>query len=179
MSAAWVTSNLLAVTARRALASPQPRTVIAKYAFSTNSNSYVSHLQELFDQMDRNETTLGVDASFLKDDKMLPCGLPESSLRFTTTHYGRLLQAPFVHQNEHTVVMTARLGNSLSETEQLILKEIVGERFDTEKKTLRLTSRQFGSRIENKRHLVSMLNRIVTSCKNLAKQAEEEERMQA
>ncbi len=172
-------SRFLTFVARRALASPQPRMRMAQCAFSTNSSNYVSHLQELFDQMDRNETTLGVDSSFLKNDKMLPCGLPESSLRFTTTHYGRLLQAPFVHPNEHTVVMTARLGNSLSETEQLILKEIVGERFDGEKKTLRLTSRQFGSRIENKRHLVSMLNRIITSCRNLAKQAEDEARMEA
>lgn len=167
--------------ARRALASPQSRTLLPKCAFlSTHSSSnYVSHLQELFDQMNRNETTLGVDSSFLKNDTLLPCGVPESSLRFTTTHYGRLLQAPFVHPNEHTVVMTARLGQSLTATEQLLLKEIVGERFDTEKKTLRLTSRQFGSRIENKRHLVSMLNRIVTSCQKLAKQAEEEAQMEA
>lgn len=175
-----ITSKLVSVTARRALASPLM--TISKRSFSSSSssnNNYVSHLQELFDQMDRNETTLGVDTSVLREEKILPCGLPESSLRFTTTHYGRLLQAPFVHPNEHTVVMTARLGDSLSETEQLILKEIVGDRFNTEKKTLRLTSRQFGSRIENKRHLVSMLNRIVSSCKNLAKQAEEEERMQA
>jgi hypothetical protein len=38
---------------------------------------------------------------------------------------------------------------------------------------LRLTSDQFGSRIENKRHLVSMLDRIVLSSQRLAKEIQD------
>jgi hypothetical protein len=134
---------------------------------------YVSELQDLFDRMERNGPTALGTTDFFSEKKYLSCGLPESALRFTTSSYGRLLQAPFVHPNEHRVVMTART-EGMSVTEKQILREIVGERFQ-DNSTLRLASNQFGSRIENKRHLVSMLDRIVLSCQRLAKEVEEEE----
>ena len=105
---------------------------------------------------------------------LLDCGVSEDALRFSTTHYGRLLEAPHVHANEHKVVMTVSEQNlGLSSLELDILQEVVGpDRFH--KGVLRLSSNQFGSRIENKRHLVSMLDRIVNSCRRLGQQVEQE-----
>jgi hypothetical protein len=142
--------------------------------FSKDNEPYVSELQDLFDRMERNGPTALGTTDFFSEKKYLDCGIPESALRFTTSSYGRLQQAPFVHPNEHRVVMTART-TSMSATEKQILREIVGDRFSDTKNTVRLASNQFGSRIENKRHLVSMLDRIVLSCQRLAKEVEEEE----
>jgi hypothetical protein len=114
----------------------------------------------------------------LRSHKFLKCGISENALRFKTQSYGRLLQAPFVHANEHRVTMLVRL-DALPFTHQLehdILQEIVGkQRYNVERHELRLQSVQFASRIENKRHLVSMLDRLVLSCQSLAKQVMEEE----
>ena len=52
------------------------------------------------------------------------------------------------------------------------MKEIVGNRLNDETGLLQLSSSQFGSRIENKRHTVSMLERIVESAKTLAAKVE-------
>ena len=112
--------------------------------------------------------------------KRLECGVEESSLRFKTRSYGRLLQAPFVHPNEHKVVMTvpfAALG--LNALERDILKEIVGSRWHEDRQELQLQSVSFGSRIENKRHLVSMLDRLVLSCQRLAAEVQQEQQVVA
>lgn len=151
-------------------------------SFSTTDeserNEYVSPLQELFDRMEANgPTTLGTTTEFDKptaaNDKLLKCGIPESALRFTTTSYGRIMMAPHVHPKEHQVVLKVGAHNlPLNDLEIQILKEIVGNRLNEERNELRLTSDQFGSRIENKRHLVSMLDRIVLSCQRLGKEIE-------
>lgn len=107
--------------------------------------------------------------------KRLECGIEESALRFKTRCYGRLLQAPFVHPNEHKIVMSVPIADLplQSDLERDILKEIVGSRWQEETGELRLSSVSFGSRIENKRHLVSMLDRLVLSCQRLAAQVQE------
>ena len=106
--------------------------------------------------------------------KRLECGVEESALRFKTTCYGRLLLAPFVHPNEHKIVMTVPIDElNLNGLERDILKEIVGSRWREEEGELRLQSVSFGSRIENKRHLVSMLDRLVLSCQRLAAEVQE------
>lgn len=144
------------------------------------SGPYVSDLQDFFDTMHENgPTTLGTTAaereSLLHRETYLDCGVPESALRFTTTSYGRIDLPPFVHPNEHRVIMTVQAAAlPLNALEQQILQEIVGARWNTQKNTLRLSSNQFGSRIENKRHLVSMLNRMVVSCQRLAQEVEKE-----
>lgn len=56
----------------------------------------------------------------------------------------------------------------LNELELELLREVVGNRLKGHE--LRLQSNQFGSRMENKRHLVSQLDRVVMSCKRLAKE---------
>lgn len=101
----------------------------------------------------------------------LRCGIPESVLRFTTTSYGRTMNAPFVHPKENSVVLKVSTRHlPLSAMEREILREIVGNRLNDDRNELRLTSDQFGSRIENKRHLVSMLDRIVLSCQRLGRE---------
>lgn len=140
----------------------------------TDDTDYTSELQDLFDQMEQDpqSSSLGVDPEFFaqQNEKRLDCGIPESALRFRTTSYGgRLLNAPHVHPNEHRVVLRVSLDDlKLTEAETIILQEIVGNRLIHARNELRLTSNQFGSRIENKRHLVSMLNRIILSCRRLA-----------
>ena len=108
--------------------------------------------------------------------KKLECGIDEAVLHFKTKCYGRLLNAPFVHPNEHKIVMTVPIQDlKLNALERDILKEIVGTgRWQEDRGQLRLQSVSFGSRIENKRHLVSMLDRLVLSCQRLAAEVQEE-----
>ena len=63
----------------------------------------------------------------------------------------------------------------LTDVERIVLKEIVGTRLNDETGVLQLSSSQFGSRIENKRHVVSMLERAVESAKNLASRINDEQ----
>jgi hypothetical protein len=143
---------------------------------NSNHSHYVSPMQDLFDTMKHNgPTTLGTTEFSPAAVKLLKCGVSEHDLRFTTTSYGRLTVAPHVHPAEHRVVLQVAT-NKLQLTDikqQEILKEIVGSRWNEERQELRLTSDQFGSRIENKRHLVSMLDRIVLSSQRLAKEIHE------
>lgn len=108
-----------------------------------------------------------------KETKYLKCGIAEDSLRFRTSHYGRLQLAPHVQPWEHRVTVRVGLKDMPidSALERQLLTDIVGVgRMNGE--TLQLSSNQFGSRIENKRHLVSMLDRIVLGAKRLAKEIE-------
>lgn len=76
---------------------------------------------------------------------------------------------------EHRVTLQVEIQHiPLTDLERLVLKEIVGSRLDDERGLLQLSSSQFGSRIENKRHVVSMLERIVESAKTLAAKVEAE-----
>jgi hypothetical protein len=179
-----VCSKLPVAAARRSAVLLPPRKFLSSSSSSSSSSSatdqepYKSELQDLFDLMEKNgPTTLGSvdDDDLLQPEKILKCGVPESALRFTTTSYDRILMAPHVHPNEHRVVMRVSAEKlHLSPLERGILKEIVGLRLNEEKEELRLTSKQFGSRIENKRHLVSMLDRIVSSSRRLAEEVEKE-----
>jgi hypothetical protein len=138
---------------------------------------YESPLQEIFDRMKANGPTalgttqeiLDIEKAFEMHQKKLECGIPEKALRFTSTSYGRTLLPPYVHANEHRVIMKINTKDLpfTSPYEFEILREIVGDRLNDERKELRLTSNKFGSRIENKRHLVKMLDRIVLSCQKL------------
>jgi Mitochondrial ribosomal subunit protein len=142
---------------------------------------YVSPFQELLDRMHADgPTTLGTTPELLEferkraqNQRTLKCGILENNLRFTTTSFGRTLVAPHVHPTEHRVILKINTRNiPLDPTGVLILREIVGNRYNDERQELRLSSNQFGSRIENKRHLVSMLDRIVLSCQRLAAELE-------
>ena len=103
--------------------------------------------------------------------KMLRCGVPESALKFKTVAYGRLSMPPYVLPQEHKVTLKVNIDDIPfeNETELEIFFQIVGQRYNSTKNELTLISSQFASRIENKRHAVSMLERIMESAKFLAK----------
>jgi len=153
----------------------------AKKKKNEDDASYVSPFQDFFDRMEEDgPTTLGTTTSSASssptpgDGKLLKCGVPESALRFSTTSYGRTMSDPNVHPNEHRVVLKVNASQLPFERqdgiEREILREIVGARLNDDRNELRLMSDQFGSRIENKRHLVGMLDRIVLSCRRLARE---------
>jgi hypothetical protein len=144
-----------------------------------SGGGYVSPFQDLFDRMHENgPTSLGTteeivrfEREFEKNQKYLQCGIPEKVLRFTTTCYGRTKAAPHVMVNEHKVTVCVNTKYlPLDDTEKEILREIVGKRLNDERRELRLQSNQFGSRIENKRHVVSMLDRILLACQRLGRE---------
>ena len=106
----------------------------------------------------------------------LKCGISEDDLSFKTASYGRLIHTPHVQQQEHKVTLCVRWHVlPLNEFEKRILMEIVGGRYRPEDNELRLKSEQFGSRIENKRHLVSMLDRLVFAARKLAAEAQKQQ----
>ena len=105
----------------------------------------------------------------------LDCGICESDLRFRTTSYGRFALPPYVSPGEHRVTVTLSLDAipwdaQRGEAEKKILLEIVGPRYNQEKNDLKLSSEKFGSRIENKRYLVGMIEKIVSSARELAEE---------
>jgi hypothetical protein len=150
------------------------------------TTGYQSPLQDMFLNMEQNgPTALGTTSFVPLNTKQLSCGVYEKDLRFTTTSYGRFSSPPYVHPNEHAVAMSVCLADLplSSPTEFAILREIVGPsrlsgcgngsssrdgQGGFAKRKLTLQSNQFGSRVENKRHLVSMLDRIVLACQRLA-----------
>lgn len=157
---------------RNGKASPLPSS-----SSSPSAPSYVSPFQEIFDTIREGKTFLGTTEFHAPDLKVLKCGVPEHALKFKTTTYGRLLEEPFVRPMEHRVTLQVAVRHiPLSDSEMLVLREIVGTRYNDETGVLQLSSSQFGSRIENKRHVVSMLERIVDSARTLAERVEKEVR---
>jgi len=137
---------------------------------------YVSPFQEIFDTIQDGKTFLGTKEFQYPTIKHLKCGIPEHKLKYKTTTYGRLLEEPFVRSNEHRVILQIAIRHiPLSDIERQVLKEIVGNRLKDDTGILQLSSSQFGSRIENKRHVVSMLERAVESAKTLASRVVNEE----
>jgi hypothetical protein len=81
---------------------------------------------------------------------------------------------PYTHNSEYKVTLKIAFRHIPLETEleKKIFFQIVESRYIPEKKELRLTSEKFASRIENKRYLCSMLDRIVLGAKQLAQDIE-------
>jgi hypothetical protein len=146
----------------------------ASEAPQDRTDRYVSPYKIFFDSIKEGKTFMGSQEFTEPEVKHLSCGIPEFALRFKTTTYGRLLDAPFVRPNEHRVTLTVATHYlPLNEVEMMVLKEIVGTRLNDDKGILQLSSVQFGSRIENKRHVVSQLERLVNSALQLAKELPE------
>lgn len=142
---------------------------------SDGNGQYTSPFQDVFETIKDGKTFLGTSEFAMPEIKYLKCGCPEHALKYKTTTYGRLLEAPFVQPNEHQVTLQVEVGYiPLTDLERVVFKEIVGSRLHDESGVLKLSSSQFGSRIENKRHVVSMLERIVESTKDLASKIEDE-----
>lgn len=143
---------------------------------NNSNNKYVSPFQEIFDTIQEGKTFLGTTEFQYPTVKHLKCGVAEHLLKYKTTTYGRLLEEPFVRPNEHRVILQVAIRHiPLTDVQRLVLKEIVGNRLNDDTGVLQLSSSQFGSRIENKRHVVSMLERSVESAKTLAARVVDEE----
>ncbi len=79
------------------------------------------------------------------------------------------------YTNSHKVTLQVNLDNLplKSDLEKKIFRQIVGARFNEDHNKLKMVSNQFASRIENKRHLCWMLDRIVLNSQRLAEEEEE------
>eukprot|EP00984_Skeletonema_dohrnii_P020694 scaffold10157_cov142-Skeletonema_dohrnii-CCMP3373.AAC.4 len=147
-------------------------------AQSNDNTSYVSPYSDFFANIEAGRTSLGTTEELeQKISKLsvqkLDCGICESDLRFRTTSYGRFALPPYVAPGEHRVTVTLSLDAipwdaQRGEAEKEILLQIVGSRYNPEKNELKLSSEKFGSRIENKRYLVGMIEKIVTNSRELA-----------
>jgi len=146
---------------------------------SSSTSNYISPFGAFFESIEKGQTTLNNNpTSNLSQQQtaipVLKSGIPEHVLRFRTTCYPRLMLPPYTQNSEYKVTLKVSLRDIplKSELEQQIFFQIVGSRYIVEKKELRLTSEKFASRIENKRYLCSVLDRIVLGAKRLAQEME-------
>lgn len=152
--------------------------------FETGQGKYVSPYSDFFANVEAGRTSLGTTeemeqrASELQQ-QCLQCGILESELRFITTSYGRFALPPYVSPGEHRVTVKVALSAIPfeNEREKDVFIQIVGSRYDPKKGDLQLSSEKFASRIENKRYLVDMIERIVSNARELAKEFASEDEM--
>ena len=145
-----------------------------------NDTSYVSPYSDFFANIEAGRSSLGTTEEMEQklsnlSVQKLDCGICESDLRFRTTSYGRFALPPYVAPGEHRVTVTLNLDaipwhDQRGEAEKEILLQIVGSRYNPAKNQLKLSSEKFGSRIENKRYLVGMIEKIVSNSRELAKE---------
>lgn len=145
-----------------------------------NDTSYVSPYSDFFANIEAGRSSLGTTEEMEQklsnlSVQKLDCGICESDLRFRTTSYGRFALPPYVAPGEHRVTVTLNLDAipwhaQRGEAEKEILLQIVGSRYNPAKNQLKLSSEKFGSRIENKRYLVGMIEKIVSNSRDLAKE---------
>ncbi|KAL3787405.1 hypothetical protein HJC23_001802 [Cyclotella cryptica] len=147
-----------------------------------DGKDYISPYSDFFASIEAGRTSLGTTEEMERQvlemkEQYLDCGIPEIALRFRTTSYGRFALPPYVSPGEHRVIVTVPLsaipfGCPL---ERDILLQIVGSRYNEARDELQLSSEKFASRIENKRHLVGMIEQIVSNSRRLAKEFQDEE----
>jgi hypothetical protein len=146
----------------------------SKTFFSTaTSSNYVSPYNDLFETMKSNKPSTDIVPDIeTREIPTLKCGISESVLKFRTTCYDRLMLPPYVNTNEYKVVLQVKLQHLPLDTdlEKEFFHQVVGTRFDHELGELKLTCNQFASRIENKRHLCWMLDRLIIGTKRAAKE---------
>lgn len=143
---------------------------------------YVSPYADFFASVDAGRSSLGTtDAmeqrAFELRERCLECGIPESALRFGTKSYGRYVLPPYVAPGEHRVVVKVALAAIpfANDQERDAFLQIVGARFNPKRGDLQLSSEKFASRIENTRHLVDTIERLVAGARAVAKEYADEE----
>ena len=153
---------------------------------SSDPSSYTSPFADFFSNLEAGRTSLGTTAvlerrAFEIQERKLACGVPESALRFRTRSYERSVLPPYVEAGEHRVVVKLAVKNIPfgSEREREVFLEMVGPRYRPKTDEVQLSSEKFASRIENKRYLVDMIERLVESSRELAREFDEEEKSQA
>lgn len=142
----------------------------------------MSPYAEFFANVEAGRSSLGTTTETERQalelrERRLKCGIPESALRFRTKSYGRYMLPPYVSPGEHRVTVKVALSAIPleNEREKEALLQIVGSRYNLEKGDLQLSSEKFASRVENKRLLVDMIERIVTGAREVAKEYADEE----
>lgn len=127
----------------------------------------------------------------------LKCGISEEVIHFETMVLFRQgISTPFVDPEEFKMAILVDMKDLPfeSDLERRIMQQLVGPRrwfvskeqrgrrtgddfksLGPEAITIKLSSNHFASRIENKRHLIHMLDRLVLSAKELASEAESEQ----
>jgi hypothetical protein len=171
-------SSNTAISVRLNIRVKAPRCMTTATTTSVSSkNTYVSPLASFFENIENKRTSLGtpndadVRALLESSKNRLKCGIPEDVLIFKAVSYGRSEVSPHVFPGEHQITLYVKLRDlPLSKEELEIFRRIVGKRrFLEDRQQFRLISGYFASRIENKRHVVSMLDRLVLASKLLAK----------
>lgn len=140
---------------------------------SSSSSIYESPIDELLDP-DVPCPVFGTrkDAPLKRfPTKFLECGLDDSLLRFRTSNYGRLEEPPYVHQNEHRVTLLIYIKDlPLDGLGKQILQQVIGiNRYNVERGQVKLQANYFPSRIENKRYLVRIFDKLILACQRLSK----------
>jgi hypothetical protein len=152
-----------------------------------SGSKYVSPFASFFDNIEKKRTSthLPHDAPALREQKMasiprLTCGVSEDVLRFMTTSFFRNhIETPYVIPAEHQITLKVSMKDLplKSDLEKKIFLQLIGgtklKRYHPETNTVKLRSHQFASRIENKRHVVSMLDRLVLSAQESAVDVEQ------
>ena len=154
-----------------------------------NSSGYVSPFASFFENIDKKRTSthLSNDSPTLNQLKLssiprLKCGISEDVLTFKTRSFFRdHSTSPHVLPAEHQIILYVSIGDLPLKTqlERKIFLQLIGgtklRRYNPEKKRVKLISNQFASRIENKRHVVSMLDRLVLAALDLANEVSQKE----
>ena len=162
--------SLVSTIARRPLATTSKST--------TNSNNkYESPLAPFFKQVKSGRTSSGLTANAPLVDtsnfSKLECGIDEQDLRFKAVSYERMTLPPFVQGGEFKITLKIDLADIPfeNEAEKEVLLEMVGNRYDEKRQRILLNCDKFSSRIENKRYLVALLDRLVMTSRKLVKEA--------
>jgi len=102
-----------------------------------------------------------------------PRTVPDHILSFALTStfdHGTGIYFPHMKQNpaDFKVAMSVSVDDlGLSDSELSVFLQMVGPRFNTGKRTVKLTSDRFPHRIENKRFLVVLLEKLLAEARRL------------
>lgn len=105
---------------------------------------------------------------------MLPRTIPDHKLRFqlkASFSQGSSIFYPHLkfHPADYKVGLVVSTSDlDLSKQELAIFLEMVGPRYNQGKRTVRLTADRFPNRIENKKYLILLLERLLAESKKLA-----------
>ena len=110
-----------------------------------------------------------------EDLKPIPRTVPADKLRFqfrATFGHGSSILYPHLkfHPADYKVGLVVKIADCGFESvlEKDIFLEMVGKRYNTGKKEVRLTTDRFSNRLENKKYLTLLLERLIAESKKLA-----------
>ena len=118
---------------------------------------------------------LGAKKQLPKELVPVPRTVPSDKLRYqfrTTFNHGSAILYPHLkfHPADFKVGLVVKLEDCgfMTDLEKEVFIEMVGPRYNTGKKEVRLTSDRFSNRIENKKYLGNLLEKLIAESKRLA-----------